>query len=201
MRGVHYCWHRNWDGTEMTELVLPEFQPWPKLSRFNRPVIITEKIDGTNAIIHIDAVGHITAGSRTRWITPTNDNFGFAAWVDANALELQKLGEGYHYGEWYGSGIQRGYGLNEKRLALFNTSRWGAHNPNTPACCSVVPVLRIHENARMAIDDALNSLRLYGSVAVPGFMDPEGIVVYHTASKQMQKVTLKDDHKHKGELQ
>jgi hypothetical protein len=28
---------------------------------------------------------------------------------------------------------------------------------------------------------------------MPGFMDPEGIVVYHVAANQMFKVTLKGD--------
>ena len=34
----------------MTE---PEFKPWPKISRYNRDIVITEKIDGTNGAIHI----------------------------------------------------------------------------------------------------------------------------------------------------
>jgi hypothetical protein len=78
--------------------------------------------------------------SRSRWITPDDDNFGFAAWVEANRDELLTLGPGRHFGEWWGSGIQRGYGLpkGEKRFSLFNVSRWGE---SRPACCHVVPVL------------------------------------------------------------
>src|SRR5436305_1822690 len=99
-----------------------EFNAFPKIARLNRECVITEKIDGTNASILIDEDGVVMAGSRTRWITPENDNFGFAKWVEANKSELMKLGVGHHFGEWWGSGIQRGYGLTkgEKRFSLFN---------------------------------------------------------------------------------
>lgn len=49
--------------------------------------------------------------SRTRWITPEDDNYGFAKWANENKEELLKLGIGQHFGEWWGSGIQRGYNL------------------------------------------------------------------------------------------
>lgn len=60
------------------------FCEFPKMSRFSREIIITEKIDGTNASIFITDDLQILAGSRTRGITPLNDNFGFAKWVNAN---------------------------------------------------------------------------------------------------------------------
>jgi len=70
---------------------------------------------------------YIFAGSKNRWLDTSSkgDNFGFAKWVQENSEELLKLGEGRHFGEWFGKGIQRGYGLNEKRFALFNVSKWG----------------------------------------------------------------------------
>jgi hypothetical protein len=66
------------------------------------------------------------AGSRSQYITPERDNHGFARWVQDDADELWALGEGRHFGEWWGSGIQRGYGLQkgEKRFSLFNVARW-----------------------------------------------------------------------------
>lgn len=103
------------------------FVEFPKLARAARQCIITEKIDGTNAQVYISDDGFtMKVGSRTRWITPQDDNFGFAAWVEANREELMKLGPGRHYGEWWGSGIQRAYGLpkGERRFSLFNVSRW-----------------------------------------------------------------------------
>ena len=104
-----------------------EFQEFPKLARLSREVIITEKIDGTNAQIYIDDAQNIMAGSRTRWISPEADNFGFAAWARAHRDELLTLGPGRHFGEWWGVGIQRGYGLSERRFSLFNTQRWALH--------------------------------------------------------------------------
>jgi hypothetical protein len=45
----------------------------------------------------------------------------------------------------------------------------------------------------LLIDEALQNLRRCGSVAAPGFMDPEGIVIYHTAANFCFKVTLAND--------
>ena len=52
--------------------------------------------------------------------------FGFARWVETNRERLiTLLGPGLHFGEWWGSGIQRGYGLTkgDKRFSLFNVER------------------------------------------------------------------------------
>lgn len=38
----------------------------------------------------------------------------------------------------------------------------------------------------------------YGSFAAPGFMRPEGIIVYHSASGHVFKVLLEDDDRPKG---
>lgn len=140
----------------------------------------------------------IRAGSRTRWITPDKDNFGFAAWVYDNARELTKLGEGLHYGEWYGRGIQRGYGLIDRRFMLFNTDRWS--DPETrPECCEVATTLfRGTHDLTGAIDSALNDLMCDGSKHVPGFDRPEGVVVYHSASRGYFKVLLEGDDIPKG---
>ena len=193
-----------------------EFHAYPKTPRLKRDIVITEKLDGTNAqVVIVDTSkggaydgnfciakqGTLAmfAGSRSRWITPgkLTDNYGFAGWVQYNAPELFELGEGQHFGEWYGQGIQRGYGLDHKRFALFNTARWGAHNPNTPKCCEVVPVLGTGSMDN-EVNLCLDALRLGGSLAVPGFMNPEGIIVYHTASKQNFKVLLENDDTPKG---
>ena len=48
------------------------------------------------------------------------------------------------------------------------------------------------------LTDQIFRLRTFGSVAVPSFMDPEGVVIYHEAAKQYFKVTVKDDEKPKG---
>jgi len=207
-----------------------DFEKFPKIPRLNRNIIITEKIDGTNAQIYVSdepitmrielprgadtlvrrRTGRIWAGSRNRWIIPEHDNFGFAAWVREHADELLQLGPGRHFGEWWGQGINRGYGLNHRRFSLFNVSRWGPHLPDpipdfenstrteVPACCHVVPVLW-HGLFRIdRINDVMDILRQYGSMAAPGFMNPEGIVIYHTAGNCLFKVTLENDDKPKG---
>lgn len=171
---------------------LPPFEAWPKIPRLNKDVVVTEKIDGTNSCVWISDDGeHIAAQSRTRWISPEKDNFGFARWVEENREELAKLGPGKHFGEWYGGGIQRGYGLKEKRFALFNRHRW---NPeNVPTCCTVVPILWQGNYKDLDLRQVLGRLREGGSVAVPGFMSPEGIVIFHTASSTMHKVLIDGD--------
>ena len=116
-----------------------DFVQWGKIPRFNKPWEITEKIDGTNGIIfwtsrfdgkfddttrlaEVDDL-YLYAGSRNRWLSPEVDNYGFAKWAKDNAESLRFLGEGRHFGEWFGSGIQRRYGLAEKQFALFDTSK------------------------------------------------------------------------------
>lgn len=181
-----------------------EFEGFPKISRLSREIVVTEKLDGTNAQIVIDAEGNMQVGSRTRWITPEDDNHGFAKWVAANKEELLKLGEGRHFGEWWGGSIQRGYGLKEKRFSLFNTHRWS--DPSVrPACCHVVPVLYegpIHgeDMVLSGIWAALENLRVQGSLASPGFMKPEGIVIFHKASNRLFKKTLEKDEEPKGKI-
>src|SRR3972149_2228793 len=102
-----------------------DFRSFTKIPRFSREITVTEKIDGTNGVIGISDDGlDMFVGSRSQWITPQNDNFGFAKWAYANKDELLKLGPGIHFGEFWGMGIQRGYNLEEKRFSLFNTSRW-----------------------------------------------------------------------------
>lgn len=170
------------------------FESFQKIARLSRNIVVTEKIDGTNASIYIDALdGTFLTGSRTKWITPETDNAGFSRWAHLHKEELIKgLGHGLHYGEWWGAGIQRRYGMKEKHFSLFNTSRWG--DPAVrPACCDVVPVLYSGPFNTLMIDAVLKLLETKGSLAAPGFMDPEGIVIFHTAGNLLFKKTLKDD--------
>jgi hypothetical protein len=43
------------------------------------------------------------------------------------------------------------------------------------------------------VDLALAELKFHGSTAAPGFMKPEGIVVYMTQARRLFKVTLEND--------
>ena len=190
-----------------------------KIPRLNRDMIITEKIDGTNAQIWIDlyvppvtvdmelfqadldgTTYYMLFGSRTRWLTAKNDNYNFCKWGIEHKDELVKLGVGRHFGEWWGSGINRGYGLpkDDKRFSLFNTSRWNTEN--VPNCVSVVPELCKWTFDTSKINETLHNLAETGSIAAPGFMNPEGIVVFHSAAQNLFKVTIKDDEKPKGKV-
>lgn len=217
---------------------LTEFQTFQKIARLSREVVVTEKIDGTNAqILIVPAAGcsvsdelmavslgdhadpnavNVYAGSRNRWLLPgrSNDNFGFASWVVNNIDEIKKLSLGRHFGEWWGSGINRGYGQTQKRFSLFNVHRWVPVNPSDPfsgvlevqtaedgvttvrpgpACCHVVPTIWRGNFDTSEINDFIEMLRIEGSFAAPGFKNPEGVVIYHTASKTLFKKTLVDD--------
>jgi hypothetical protein len=174
-----------------------EFKEFPKIYRVSRQCVITEKIDGTNAQICIKEDGEFLVGSRTRWITIENDNFGFARWAYDNKDELLKLGVGNHYGEWWGKGIQRNYGINERRFSLFNVAKW-SDDTIRPKCCHVVPLLYSGKFDTQQIDNYIDVLRLNGSIASPGFMQPEGIVCYHTQGNFYLKKTLEKDEQPKS---
>jgi hypothetical protein len=188
---------------------LSQFLPFPKLARLSRECVVTEKIDGTNAQIYIEP--HVVlwngeqlpvatvngldiwAGSRTRLIFPgkTMDNFGFAAWVRENAEELVKLGPGRHFGEWWGKGIQRGYGQDGRHFSLFHTHGIAG----LPECVNVVPTLYqgVFDTAR--INAVMETLWNDGSCAAPGFKNPEGIVIFHEHARVAFKKTFDDRHK------
>lgn len=219
------------------------FEPWPKIPRLNRGVVVTEKIDGTNAAVvvipwstlanevsdgwnseegyfrqwhaegkhliarvgAVDGLGGfgVFAQSRTRYITPGDDNFGFAKWVEANASALAAtLGAGRHFGEWWGSGIQRGYGLTngERRFSLFNSGRWATTDLSGVPGLGVVPGLNevLGKGSLEDIPDFVEYLREHGSIAAPGFDRPEGIVVWHSAARSSFKVLLENDDAPKG---
>ncbi len=199
------------------------FEEFPKIARLSRNCTVTEKIDGTNAqvvvtddlssepwiakVVGADGLEYgIAAASRTQYVTPANDNHGWAAWVLAHANELVELGVGRHYGEWWGSGIQRGYGLvkGEKRFSLFNTARWADNRDVVkyptprPACCHVVPVLYEGEFSTEKVVEQVELLRTQGSMAAPGFMKPEGVIAWHDAARIYFKKTLEKDHEWKG---
>lgn len=170
-----------------------EFEGFASIERMQQNITITEKIHGTNAQIVIGADGSIQAGSRTRWITPDDDNFNFARFVAENSTELiAKLGEGQHFGEWYGLGINAGYGMKEKRFALFNTHRWIPVRDagELPSGVDVVPVLYSGPFTPTIIDETMAALKAGGSVLVPGFAKPEGIVIRWDRSKVLMKRTF-----------
>jgi hypothetical protein len=216
----------------MTE-TFPQFEPWPKTYRLNRDVIVTEKIDGTNAAVQVHlAVGlglpgnldegdtfHgfkvtsvdgrlyvVGAQSRKKLIAPQSDNYGFAGWVHENAQKLATaLGEGTHFGEWYGAGIQRNlYNLDEKRFMLFNVTRWGAPEIREylkglfDGRVEVATVLYTGPFDVGTINSIVAELRENGSRHAPGTDYAEGVIVHHTQAGFNLKVTCEKDEQPKG---
>jgi len=160
-------------------------------------MVVTEKLDGTNAQVVVSDDGtQVQAGSRNRYLEVGKDNYGFAGWVEANKEELKMLGPGRHYGEWWGSKIQRKYGIGERRFSLFNTGRW--NEENCPTCCHVVPVLYEGPFDTTVVNDIVTELKRNGSAAAPGFPNPEGVVVFLVASNKCMKVTCEKDESPKG---
>lgn len=189
-----------------------DFTPFSKIPRLNRAISITEKLDGTNAQLAIRALHPaeddpddstlavhngfaLRAGSRNRFLSRAADNFGFARWALDNAPTLiADLGEGLHFGEWYGAGVNAAYGGKPRALALFNTKRWEGMQFTTPGL-EVVP--RLYEGPWFMSDvfmpdAALDYLAQFGSLAAPG-QPAEGIVIYHTAANVLFKATIQHD--------
>lgn len=168
-----------------------EFEAWAKIPRaVLGDVVITEKIDGTNACVIIKDGEIVGIQSRKRMLNvgKENDNYGFATHVMENKERFLGLGEGRHYGEWAGIGIQKNpHNLDAKYFFLFNTLRWGAHN-NPPEGIKVVRVIHQGEYTRAVIDGVMNKLKDDSEDA--GYI-AEGIVVFFPKLKAMEKHTFK----------
>lgn len=159
----------------------PEFRVFNKIGRFdNVKMDITQKIHGTNAQVCIyedeNKELQLYTASRTRIITPYDDNFGFANFVYTHKHEfIEKLGLGIHYGEWAGPGINSGEGLTEKSFVLFNWRRF--IHAELPPCTKTVPVLYNGPFVPTLIKTYFDDLKTNGSKLVSGYMKPEGIVI------------------------
>lgn len=202
-----------------------EFKSWGSTTRENKNKTITEKIDGTNACI-VAQDGKVTAQSRKRIITPDDDNYGFAKWVYENAgALLDTLGYGYHYGEWYGEGIQKNpLGIEGKRFALFHATKYTEANGfdlERVDGLETVPLLHHGQCDVWTIPNIMQDLDTYGSKVkgaktttvkseIPGFDDTmfqfdraanaEGVIIWNNETKTRTKMLLKDDAFHKWEV-
>lgn len=162
-----------------------EFKAWPKIPRDKGNIItITEKMDGTNACVIVRDGKVVGVQSRSRLIKVGDDNFGFAFWVAENADELATLGDGYHYGEWVGPGIQKNpHMLTEKTFFLFNTFRPA---DSLPACVKQVRVLYNGPDSKNIREAKMGDL--WGMAAAAGYI-PEGIIIYSHDTRTYTKDT------------
>ena len=128
--------------------------------------------------IEVDGERYVVrAGSRNRWISVGDDNYGFAAFVEAYKEEfIRKLGVGQHFGEWCGIGINSGEGLNQKAFVLFDWWKYPSER-ELPPQTTVVPVLYNGTFDFEKIEEVMLDLKTNGSKLCPGFMRPEGVVI------------------------
>ena len=99
--------------------------PWPSIENFHNfekdnpglvaygPWAAKVKLHGTNAAVRIEPDGTVVAQSRNRDLTTTDDNCGFAAFVERTADLWREAvdtwgGTRTYFGEWIGPGIQKG---------------------------------------------------------------------------------------------
>lgn len=187
----------------MTDQVA-EFKTWHEINKFaGIHVVATEKIHGSNGQILVttrpDGSLCATAGSRTRWLDAVSgpDNFGFAAFVRANEAEIcEKLGEGRHYGEWVGPGVNSDYGLKDKHFVLFDVKRFSSERvaaTGLPERFAVVPILYDGPYNSDAINKVFEDLRAGGSVFRPGFLRPEGMVLFFPQFGSRLKMVFKPE--------
>jgi len=167
-----------------------EFEAWPKIPRgILGDVVITEKMDGTNAcvIIQNGVIAGVQSRKRMLNVGKDVDNYGFASYVMQNKDIFLELGEGKHYGEWAGLGIQKNpHGLDSKYFYLFNTRRWGSHHL-PPEGIRVVRVLHHGEYSALTIDEVMNNLK---DTSVSEGYKAEGIIVYFPKLDAMEKHTF-----------
>lgn len=160
----------------------PTFEAFPDIKKLGSAALfITQKIHGSNAQVYVfqkeDGTLDLACGSRSHWIVPGKDNFGFAEMVYANKQEfIDKLGQGRHYGEWAGPGINSGEGLDKKIFVLFDHWKYPAERPLPPNTV-VVPVLYTGAFDLGQVQKCMDDLKTNGSKLVAGFMRPEGVVV------------------------
>lgn len=218
---------------------MPEFERYPKMTRIPKVKMwITEKVDGTNAQILIEALPtpyfpqfhgdtlvyynapsggtslrelgfHQTTkgwlrvaliGSRKRTIEPNVpkikdeagktvapaqalDNAGFARWVRDNEAKIcELLGEGRHYGEWAGPGINGNrHQFDVRHFFLFGGApcyelrERGTHLEIGGAIVRPVPLLYEGPLDTRVIEGGMSNLLVEGSQVGSG--PPEGIVV------------------------
>lgn len=177
-----------------------EFKSFPEIKKLGSTEFsVTQKIHGTNAQVmiypkkmerNVDAGNgqgyteivetgemELLVGSRTRWIVPGDDNYGFAAFVYANKQEfIDKLGPGQHFGEWAGPGINSGEGLSQKTFILFDYWKFPSERPLPPQTATV-PVLYSGSFDLSQVEKCMEDLKTNGSRLVAGFMRSEGVVV------------------------
>lgn len=197
------------------------FEAWPKTLHVDKVlgnVIVTEKIDGTNACLVFEEDGTMFAQSRNRIITPATDNQGFAKWAYTHEDELfHILGVGRHYGEWWGKGIGRKYDMRHNVFSLFNTGRFFKATPGGDDSMATrakatslfdqvtgVPTVYTGKYGSPEMEQAITALKETGSYAAArmgiDYDNPEGVCFYFREFDKVAKLVFAHPGKHKWEV-
>ena len=204
-----------------------EFVKWASIPRLSKETMtVTEKIDGTNSAIRIrptsaandctdalptiavsdDTMYNVWVQSRNRFISPgkSTDNAGFAGWVNDNLDQLVTiLGPGDHYGEWWGSGIQRGYSQKDKHFSLFNARRWlellNTTEPYEGLNLHTVPLLYTGSYDGAKVQELRQNLIDNGTTLTKNFR-AEGMIIELREIGAKYKVLCENDEVHKWQL-
>lgn len=124
--------------TEIEALLIdkrPHHNPWPSIESFSSMrkknmdklmTFVTKiKLDGTNAAVQIAPNDDVIYQSRERIITPSDDNYGFAAWASTQQKNWISVASNVRYftgikdanvtiyGEWAGPGIQKNVAVSQ----------------------------------------------------------------------------------------
>jgi tRNA-binding EMAP/Myf-like protein len=164
-------------GVDLTdEYCLPVYHvSWPDIELFSTLVksiketnterklsyVSKVKLHGTNAAIQIHPNGDIICQSRTEILSLTKDYKGFAKWASDNNEYFQKLvGKELVilYGEWCGTGIEKGVALSQigkKIFAVFAIQYGGMFDINPKTIRNFLP-----ENDNVYVIPFFNSIHL-----------------------------------------
>ncbi len=136
------------------------------------------KVDGTNAAVHALPDG-FAAQSRTRMLTPEEDNYGFAAWAHATeqldwcASLHARMGRAVVHGEWCGTGIQKRTAISRVGRKVFAAFAVQLGDPSRETTRLVVDPERLR--ALLPEHPDVFVLPWHGEPTVLDFADAEGL--------------------------
>ena len=176
-----------------------DFHAFPEVEHICKTHMrITQKVHGSNCQIYIyeeDGTKKLKVGTKNRWLSLDDDNYGVCKFVHDNAEFFLQFSLGHHYGEWAGKGINSGEGMKERMLFLFsNPARYEGitFHPNV----TFVPEMYNGVLDQSQIEYWMTFLKANGSFIVPGFMNVEGIIA-EINGKRYKKVFKKEESKWK----
>lgn len=128
------------------------------------------KLHGTNAALQVTADGELLAQSRSKIITPNDDNCGFAAWTHKHAAALKQwLPAGFTvFGEWFGKGVNKGAAscqVPNKNFAVFTAV--------DPEGSWIVQPSRINEVLGELTLDNVHVIEWYGDLLKVDWHEPK----------------------------